>query len=539
MVKKMKARVLGMLLVGFFASCYAVSGEPDGMPALRYHFIGATQLSADTNANKLGIIWNLPATRDLRDQTVRKLAGLPRFLYAARFGNASDNAELMRPLLEDLLTAESCGEYDIDARQQWSWVLAVRLTQARAGVWGSNLKESFQKWNFGAITSIQVEGQNGWEIRQQNGAAVFRYVRVGSWCLLGMGTDGVSKLAGMARAIVASGRPKICETEGWLAGDVDFAKLTPKWPLADYIPFLPTNAAPSLSFQMTSKADNVRTKAVVRYPEAPTWILENWKIPTETIRDPLIAFTAMQGIAPWMERQEWVKRYEIKPVPNQACFWAFPQVPFQTCGAVPMPQADKAMDRLAAQLIPAISTNLGKQHLGDLRYHTNTLFWVDLSIVGPSLRSVAEPSGEYLTGTLFPVFAFTNPAPAELFGQIIGRTNLLYYDWELTQERVVQARVIGQLFDIFMPTVAAMPEPPQRTNDFGNAWITAIAPRLGNTVTEALVTSPKEISITRKSPVGLSSLEIVLLTRWLDNPDFPWPGMRSIAAGKVSEKASQ
>ena len=539
MVKNMKGRVIWLLLAVFFASSHGVRGQSNGMPALRYHFIGATQLSADTNANKLKSIWNLAATRDLRDQAVRQLAELPRLWYATRFGDAGDNAELMSPLLEDLIAAESCAEYDIDARQQWSWVLAVRLTQARAGVWGNNLKESFQKWNFGAITNIQVEGQNGWEVRQQNGAAVFRYVRAGSWCLLGMGTDDLAKLVGMAREIAASRRPKICEKEGWLAGEVDFAKLAPKWPLADYILFLPANAAPSLSFQMISQADNVRTKAVVHYPEAPTWILENWKIPTETIRDPLIAFTAMQGIAPWMGRQEWVKQYEIKPVPNQACLWAFPQVPFQTCAAVPMPQADKVMDRLAAQLIPAISTNLGKQHLGDLRYHTNTLFWVDLSIVGPSLRSVTEASGEYLAGALFPVFAFTNPAPAELFGQIIGRTNLLYYDWEITQERVVQARVIGQLFDIFMPAVEAMPEPPQRTNVCGNAWITAIAPQLGNTVTEALVTSPKEISITRKSHVGLSSLEIVLLARWLDSPDFPWLGKRSIVAGKTSGKASQ
>ena len=538
MVINMKARVFGMLLVGFFASCHGVSGQPDGMPAFRYHYLGATQLSADTNANKLRIIWNLAATRDLRDQTVRKLSGLPRFLYAARFGGASDNTELMRPLLDDLIEAESCGEYNLDAQQQWSWVLAVRLTQARSGVWGSNLKESLQAWDFGGIASIQVEGQNGWEIQQRDGPTVFRYARVGSWSLMGMGTDGLAKLTGMAREIAASGRPKGCENEGWLAGYADLAKLALKWPLADYVPFLAANAAPSISFQMTILADNVRTKAVVHYPEAPSWILENWRIPTETIRDPLIAFTAMQSIAPWVGRQAWVKQYQIQPVPNQAFFWAFPQVPFQTCGAVPMPQADKVMDRLAAQLIPSISTNLVKQHLGDLRYLTNALYWVDLSIIGPSLRSVSELNGEFLAGSLFPVFAYTNPAPAELFGQVYGRTNLVYYDWEITQDRVVQSRVIGQLFDIFKPAVEAPPE-PQKTNNFGNAWITAVAPQLGNTVTEAVVTSPKEISITRKSHVGLNSLEIVLLTRWLDSPDFPWPGARPAAAAKSSSKATQ
>ena len=45
---------------------------------------------------------------------------------------------------------------------------------------------------------------------------------------------------------------------------------------------------------------------------------------------------------------------------------------------------------------------------------------------------------------------------------------------------------------------------------------------LENTITDATVNG-KELTITRKSHLGLSALEIALLTRWLDNPQFPKP----------------
>ena len=56
----------------------------------------------------------------------------------------------------------------------------------------------------------------------------------------------------------------------------------------------------------------------------------------------------------------------------------------------------------------------------------------------------------------------------------------------------------------------------------GIDFITSLYPKLGNTITDATVNG-KELTITRKSHLGLSALEIALLTRWLDNPQFPKP----------------
>ncbi len=55
----------------------------------------------------------------------------------------------------------------------------------------------------------------------------------------------------------------------------------------------------------------------------------------------------------------------------------------------------------------------------------------------------------------------------------------------------------------------------------GGEWIDAAAPLLGDTVTEVTRTGPAELSLVRQSRLGFSSLEIIHLLRWIENPGFP------------------
>jgi hypothetical protein len=57
-------------------------------------------------------------------------------------------------------------------------------------------------------------------------------------------------------------------------------------------------------------------------------------------------------------------------------------------------------------------------------------------------------------------------------------------------------------------------------------WLMAVAPKLGNTITEIAITSPNELTLTRKSDLGCNGLEIVLLARLLENPSFPLFGYK-------------
>ena len=109
----------------------------------------------------------------------------------------------------------------------------------------------------------------------------------------------------------------------------------------------------------------------------------------------------------------------------------------------------------------------------------------------------------------------SNTAPAELFEQVLNRTNLLYYDWELTQERLAHGRQLFQLLDIIHYRRI------QSTNVLSQRWLLDLRPLMGNTITEVTLTSPKELSFVRKSNFGFTGFELALLARWLSSPGFP------------------
>jgi hypothetical protein len=106
-------------------------------------------------------------------------------------------------------------------------------------------------------------------------------------------------------------------------------------------------------------------------------------------------------------------------------------------------------------------------------------------------------------------------APSELFAQL-GRADLAYYDWEITQEKLVHA---GQMFQVV--DIANHRQLPQR-NTSSQQWLLAVGPLLGNTATEIAISAPKELTLVRKSHIGFTGFELIALMRWLDSPGFPF-----------------
>src|SRR5262245_2877806 len=77
-------------------------------PLLRAHFVGMNRIVELTNAGKLKDIWTLPTSQQLRKQAVEKAALAPFELWKKLLpAGASDQPQLIRPLLDDLLTSES------------------------------------------------------------------------------------------------------------------------------------------------------------------------------------------------------------------------------------------------------------------------------------------------------------------------------------------------------------------------------------------------------------------------------------------------
>ena len=109
-----------------------------------------------------------------------------------------------------------------------------------------------------------------------------------------------------------------------------------------------------------------------------------------------------------------------------------------------------------------------------------------------------------------------NPPPAELFAQFLGRKDLIYYDWEITQDGVLHARQMWQLLDILQHRNFPPDDAPTVK------WLAEAGPLLGNTISEVSQSGPKELTLIRKSHIGLTGFEILALTRWFDSPGFPF-----------------
>src|SRR6185503_20327158 len=131
------------------------------------------------------------------------------------------------------------------------------------------------------------------------------------------------------------------------------------------------------------------------------------------------------------------------------------------------------------------------------------------------VKPLRDSGNDYLFFGLFPKEPLVNTPPPELFEQLKGRSNLAYYDWEITEHRLIHAKQLYQLLNILNHRAGAM------TNWPTQKWLTEVGPHLGNTITKATVSS-KDVSVVRKSHLGLTGFELVTLARWMESPGFPF-----------------
>ncbi len=120
------------------------------------------------------------------------------------------------------------------------------------------------------------------------------------------------------------------------------------------------------------------------------------------------------------------------------------------------------------------------------------------------------------------------PPPAVLFQQIAGRTNLVYYDWEITGEHAWAWRNVVNIFRHIFEKPRLAPETASIV------WINSISNRLVNTVTEITQSDTKRFTLVRKGPIGLTGIELIALAHWLESPDFPLNGLSLSARTNVS-----
>jgi len=501
---------LFLFCAAMMAAVVAQASPPAPDLMARVHFAGAEQISADTNAVAFTNLWCSPEAQALREQTLNKLSRAPYNWFKRKIlSGTNDGAVQLRPLLDDLLGAEWFLQIRDATNGSPEFALAIRLNAGRAQLWQTNLGNVLEAWTGMSVEKIR----NGWELKKHLPPNVIRFVRVGDWVVFGWGQDKLLLNDELVRRVLAEKRPAPAEKNNWLTADLD-------WPrLARWLPSLSAVDLPETRWQAVGRDGNLHVDGKLIFPQPLAMTLEKWRMPTNTIHQPFVSFTAARGIAPWLEKQNWAQPYEILPVPNQGFIWALAQMPLQTFAAVPVPDASNALVQLDQKL--SASTNWQSHFMMPLTMEmtNNQISWTGLPFVAPKLEALHEPSGDFLFAGVFPNNPKGKPLPPELL-TLLGQTNLVYYHWEITAERL---KLLPQL------TQLALMVTRHRQLDAQSAagkWLNRVGPTLGNTVTEVRQTAPNELSFTRKAPGGLTAVELTALANWLEAPNFPGCDLR-------------
>ncbi len=506
--------IFGLVAVVLGAGCFEKPNRTSGSPSTilyRHHFLGTANLAHNTNNAKLAAFLAQPASRELGGQLAQKLAGGAAQLWRQFLpAGAPPQPALIRPLLDDLMAAESYAEVRGPLHRGES-VFAVELPEERAGLWRTNLSSILTVWKFGKPGPLSAGESSGWELKRAEAPGLIRFVRSGKWVLIGLGQDRLTLLPALLEQISKTGRPVVQGPNVPLELEADLPRL------GEWLPGISTLGLPSTHLTIFGRGDYLRTEARLTFSQSLPLVAEPWRVPTNLVGDPLISFTVARGVEPILNQVKDISALGLKPLPNQFCSWGPDTAHVDTFLTFPVSNPSNALFRMGPEL-PDFFTRLLSQSIGGFTLISNRfeILWTGWPVLVPRLIAVRDSGAEYLLGSLLPIRLATNRPPPELFNQFMGRTNLVYYDWEITQARLKHAKQLQQLWDIAGRRKATS------TNAPAQKWLAAITPLLDNTITEATLTSPTELFLVRRSDIGFTGVELVALARWFGSPGFPW-----------------
>lgn len=496
----------------------AAAGESPAAPApspavlARWQFAGSAAVHADTNGQVVHATWAHPLSQSLRRETFDKLAAALRKLASP--GQATNNAPdpLVRPVLDDLLSAESYAEWRGVAGQPLDWAWAFALKPDRAPACHTNIVAWMQAIQAAPAKPFVLENGSGWQAGLGTTLGTVSVLQAGDWTVLAGG--GLSTAQGLLDHIKSTGRPAPSLSHVWISAELNLPRLAPWLKLAF------PDRWPHIQWTLAGHGENLRSQARLGFKEPPLSALPDWRIPTQTIReDParvaLVGFAAARGLGPWLASTPVWKDLGLPAVPEQGYLWGQSQLPFQTFYALQSSDLTNTLRQVADRLPTVLNTWMKPRSAPIIEFDTNRteVSWKGLPIVYPSLKPAPDP--QYILGGFFPMGPATNPPPAALLGQFVNRTNLVFFEWELVGARIPQYNVLWQVANM------AAGRPDFTPNSTARQWMSTIGTNLTESGTEIVLESPRVLSFKHTSPLGLNALGLVALSRWLDNPLFP------------------
>ncbi len=489
----MRKGLIYLALLFASASAFAQSSKDRKAETLvRWHFVGTKRLAEVKDLDALREILALKESDDLRNVAIDGFA-MQAAGHFTKTNNTNVNAQvaaLIKPLLPDIIQNESRFELSARAAQDADWSLAVKLPADRLAEWNKNLSNLAASARMNITPSAKGDS---WSAQHEN--YHFTVSAAKDWLLL---DGGFGQIENKSRKAPKSGGKEL------LSAEINSPAIAKLWNAERF------QHAPKLTLNVEPRKGKVHSEMLIDYPQSLNITPEKWNVPTDLIHDPLIGFTAIQGISQALAGHSQFRKLGAEKTPNQAFLWSQKTMPFTVFAAADVGNPATVLKNLPDQITPTFKTG----SFGNMTILTNrpAILWRDLPVIVPFIEAGNDGQSPFLVGGLFPVAQENaKPAPPELFAQLTKKKNLVFYDWEITQDRLKQWRPIWQAAQfvqgkIFGPSAS-------------DRWIEAITPKLGNTITDATLEGPSRLKLTRQSQSGFSALEVVLLAHALDPDD--------------------
>ncbi|MBL6764637.1 MAG: hypothetical protein ISQ14_06755 [Verrucomicrobiae bacterium] len=488
--------IAGALVLLVFASLPLQAAEP----ALHLHLHGPASIGQDEAASGLKGIFEVPHSQTVGEFLIGSVA---RNVVGEFAADSSDSAvNELAAILKRGIANETVLE--ITDREKRAWRCTFRLPAQELEVF-ENVLRMFVKRHKGAIKS-PIDANGGWSFTPSGSKRAVTVSRLAGWITLD--ATGIPQPSDWKQNGLRGLRP-VPKIDGPIRLSVRSEML----PML--APGLRLPHAFSLDLDVKYHNGRLRSDGSVRFDEDVKLALETFSPPSNSIRDPLITFSALRGFQAWLADWDYLRQWRIPVLPNQAFAWAQQDLPMHSLVAFPFPKAAQYLLKQQARVDEVLNPNLARHSMGGFEYSTNAAAQVlrGVPLMAPFATAAPEASGDWaMLGTVVgnrPTGTNTNPPPAELLAQINNRPDLLYYHWEITEPRLQQVRMIADLARIF-----AMQILPGNDSPFP-IWLKNLASSLGNTVTEITRESDRVWKLTRTSDIGLTSLELTLLAHRL------------------------
>jgi hypothetical protein len=478
---------------------------------VQVHWLGGKQLAVGTNATNLISLWNLPESAKLKAQTLETLSLAPWRLLRGDAATNGAPTELLRALFDDLVREEFCLEGREVSNQQHEFALAIRLGNERGSLWVTNLATVLESLT--GMPATRTEG-GGWLLKKHEAPNLIELTRAGEWTVVGWAQDTNILAADMLARIDRGLAPSVTSGSNyWLEAEFDVPRiarlLSLNWRLQEELH--------RISVAISGNGGGVRMQGEAQLAKPLATELPPWNIPTNLIHDPLTSFAAARGLKPWFTSLARWDYSKFGDPPDQLFFWGQQGVPLQTFFCAPLADASNRVQKAAQTFLGTGNAWLETNGMGqvELLAQGNGVGWTGVPFISLQLRPVTTPGGGFVMCGLAPNVGSNLPPPAELVQTILGWTNLVLYEWEITEPRVEAWIYLSQVMRLAFQK-AQLPR-----GSSGLEWLKAVAPKLGNSVAVATLNGPDRISFVRQSTIGLSSVELALLADWLESPRFP------------------